>query len=142
MNYYHYIEGDIAPEIRAPDSRILTGGELDAAFPTLNRIQQLFRELLWDSIPEKREWTATSRMIEYLAMDVLEISVQKEEGNLPDRTAWQLVLLFSGCGGTSEVSSRVAAHWVDLWYQRRGRKIDAELLVPDAMPMSVVHAGL
>jgi hypothetical protein len=129
MQYYSYIEGDLATHVPLPDSRVIVDDALDATFPGLNQINQLYRQFLWDSIPEEREWTSTSMFMDYIAMDVLEISVQKDRGDVRKRTNWQLVLLFSGCGGTSEVSSRLAAHWADVWYNRCRSEIDSNLLI-------------
>lgn len=130
MQYSIYIQGDLAPQIPTPTSPVVVDDALHATFPALDQINQLYREFLWNSVPEEQEWTATSRFMEYISMDVISISVQKDKGDPREKTNWQLELLFSSCGGTSEVSSHLAAHWAHLWYGRCRNEIDANLLVP------------
>ena len=39
-------------------------------------------------------------------------------------------IFFSSCGGTSDTSGQLAAHWAELWYGKEKSKIDADIFVP------------
>jgi hypothetical protein len=129
MKYGIYIDGDLASHVATPDSLVIDGNTFQARFPGLMQINQDYRDFLWTSIPAEREWTSTARFMDYIAMDVIEFCLQKLEGG-GEKDNWRLYLWFSGCGGTSEVSSMLGAHWADLWYTRRRIDVHANLFVP------------
>ena len=78
-------------------------------------------------------WPASRVVLDYLDGPYTEISVRGIRGaQQPETDAeWYLQLLFSGCAGQAEVSSRVAAHWAKQWYAAEGQEVAESFLKPN-----------
>lgn len=60
--------------------------------------------------------TATSSILDYLALGVTEVLVRGDaSGTTPPE--WYVQVTFRGCAGMAETSAELAAHWAELWYR-------------------------
>lgn len=58
---------------------------------------------------------------------------QRDKANEP--YYYFVELSFSGCGGMAELSSALAAHWAEIWYQKRREVIEREYLRPHQLAL-------
>lgn len=80
-------------------------------------------------------WTATASVIDYLALDVTTVYLRgdQEGESTPE---WYVQLAFSGCAGTAEVSSELATHWAERWYEAERDHIASAILRPNGFEPS------
>ncbi|MBJ6802611.1 hypothetical protein [Geomonas propionica] len=72
-------------------------------------------------------WMATTGTFDYLDLDVMTIYMRGDRSTGAEDINWYLQLTFSGCAGMAQVSSDVAAHWVEIWYKVERTKIQERL---------------
>jgi acyl carrier protein len=74
-------------------------------------------------------WKATASVLEYFALDVITVYLRgDQEGEAPPE--WYVQLTFSGCAGMADVSSELATHWAERWYEADSERIANTLLRP------------
>jgi hypothetical protein len=99
-----------------------SGGMIELPQEDFRPLAAEFGAFLRRSMPAP--WEATQIFLEYLAIPALEVHVRGSRGS----PAWTLEFSFSGCAGMAEVSAELGSHWVEIWFQREGPRIQAELL--------------
>ena len=75
-------------------------------------------------------WAATQYIIDYLA-DRRTITVYvrgNRKGAAPPE--WYVQVSFSAAAGMCDTSAEVAAHWAEMWYQRRGAELASKYFLP------------
>ena len=86
-------------------------------------------------------WTATASVIDYLGLDVINVYLRgDQEGEAPPE--WYVQLSFSGCAGMAEVSSEVATHWAERWYETDHERIASTFLRPHGFEPSGRTLGI
>jgi hypothetical protein len=134
MNYYFQIWGTVSEDRLAKTPPTCRDDE-DGSYASLgaNELESLglrYREYLWDEISEEDQWDSTASVMDYLAMDVVSVSIGGFQPMGAPSHEWAIEILFNGCGGMSEVSSLLAAHWAQIWYQKNRAAIDNNDLIP------------
>jgi hypothetical protein len=91
----------------------------------LNPLKNEFISFLRKAMPTP--WRATTVTFEYLDMDIMTIYMRGDRAAGAQEINWYLQLTFSGCAGMAQVTSDVAAHWAEIWYQAEKSKIQERL---------------
>lgn len=144
MNYYFQIWGEVS-DARLAESPPHCWQDEEGRFATLDAeplavLGVMFREYLWERVPEAEEWDSTSSVFEYLAMDVVEVMLGGAQPDDVPRMEWTIEMLFNGCGGMAEVSSLLAAHWAEIWFQDQRKAIARDVLSPFGFSLSEEQA--
>jgi len=105
--------------------------ELPSA-PLSNELLTSFRGWINAKLPSPSVATTAfiSTYLDDIGGEALVKGQRPEPGEMPQAGQWFLHVSFEDAGGTAEISSLVACHWMDIWWRENRTKIGREILAP------------
>lgn len=101
---------------------------IDAPADRFLVLQKEFLEFLRKRL--SHPWASSKAVLDYFRDDVISLYFRGEQSPGRSDPTWYIQLTFSGCAGTAEVTSEVAAHWAAIWFRDDHERIVDQFLAP------------